>query len=307
MKDRVVVLQRLRPRAAAARQQNARRRHRRRARLQRPDSPREPDQRLVRGGLGQGASGRHSRCSRTTARAQGAARAEDSPSKRRWPPMAARSRRARKWPPPWSASSGMRRPAISSSRSATDIRPSNRMPPADRSGIRTPRWSAGRHRALCRRVRESAARHQVGGLDRARLPRRQVQLSGRFSADGRSGRMARFGRYSVERRVNIAAAILIDGIDRRVLAVHRGGRADAGLRRAQYSQLRPWQPVRRRRLCGGERGRLVLRRQFRRRPFLGYFVMLGAALAGRGRDGAAARARRAAALLSAATRWCSCS
>ena len=59
--------ERLRPRAAAARQQNARRRHHRRARLQRPIRREEPDQRLVRGGLGAAASGTSFRCSRTTA------------------------------------------------------------------------------------------------------------------------------------------------------------------------------------------------------------------------------------------------
>ena len=67
MKDRVVVLERLRPRAAAARQQNARRRHCRRARLQRPVRREEPDQRLVRGRLGRRASGTSFRCSRTIA------------------------------------------------------------------------------------------------------------------------------------------------------------------------------------------------------------------------------------------------
>ena len=44
LKDRVVILQRVRPRAAAARQPDARRRDRRRARLQRPVRRAEPDQ-----------------------------------------------------------------------------------------------------------------------------------------------------------------------------------------------------------------------------------------------------------------------
>ena len=64
-------VERLRPRAAAARQQNARRRHHRGARLQRPVRREEPDQRLVRGGLGQPRIRDSFRCSRTIVRAQG--------------------------------------------------------------------------------------------------------------------------------------------------------------------------------------------------------------------------------------------
>ena len=214
----------------------------------------EPDQRLVRGGLGRRRIRTSFRCSRTTAWRKALLGLKTAVEKA----MAANGGKkptSEELAAAMAASNGMRRPAISSlalgdGHQAIQSNAAGRI----EVGCRTPRWCGSidieRFAAEC--VNPPPGIKSVDWIAQG-FP--APSATERLTAQALTSPNAVARRRPLRGLRDEREARGSDPDrrpDRRVLAVHRGGRADARLRRAQDSQLRPWQPLRRRRLCRGE-------------------------------------------------------